>query len=288
MDKPQSVTVETFELTEIVEEGLPLDEIPEVPVAEGVGVFPEVDSGKMDTVILEPERESVAVLEFDDFGDTQDDFDSGFEEPVGSISDFIVEDDADVLVLGTDNEVGEASLELDAGYIDALLGGDELAAVEITERPEFHDPVLVELKNAGLKQESDTVSTIKDGLSEDSEPKVEADIELPEDYLTYEEMSDIEVESEPAAPEVCAEPISPDFSRQIESMTQEWSKQLLQTTYTSMDKMIKAIGDLAPTIVDQVAREVIPPLAEKVIKAEIARLEEKLASEGEREEISDS
>ncbi|MCK5915712.1 MAG: hypothetical protein KAG92_06205 [Deltaproteobacteria bacterium] len=67
-------------------------------------------------------------------------------------------------------------------------------------------------------------------------------------------------------------------------MIQEWSKQLLQTTYTSMDKMIKAIGDLAPTIVDQVAREVIPPLAEKVIKAEITRLEEKLELEAGEEE----
>ena len=106
--------------------------------------------------------------------------------------------------------------------------------------------------------------------------------------MTDEEMPEIGVESEPPAPEVCAEPISPDFSRQIESMTQEWSKQLLQTTYASMDKMIKAIGDLAPTIVDQVAREVIPPLAEKVIKAEIARLEEKLESEEDQEGIPNS
>ena len=75
---------------------------------------------------------------------------------------------------------------------------------------------------------------------------------------------------------------------QVFSLIQRLALQLLQPlmehlaiVHASMDKMIKAIGDLAPTIVDQVAREVIPPLAEKVIKAEIARLEEKLESEEE-------
>lgn len=86
-----------------------------------------------------------------------------------------------------------------------------------------------------------------------------------------------------ATAEIFHEPASPDFSGEIEGLTREWSKQLLQTTYASMDKMIKAIGDLAPTIVDQVAREVIPPLAEKVIKAEIAKLEAKLEEEDEEE-----
>jgi len=138
----------------------------------------------------------------------------------------------------------------------------------------------------------------------------EPEIELPEDYLEDEEImsgtseSDLEIETQPelhspapsaqvaATPQptetrVFTEPQSLDFSQQIEGMTQEWSKQLLQTTYASMDKMIKAIGDLAPTIVNQVAREVIPPLAEKVIKAEIARLEEQLKlEEGEGEEDS--
>ena len=136
------------------------------------------------------------------------------------------------------------------------------------------------------------------------------DIELPEDYIEDEEImsetssSELELEPQselhspaapvrtaaapqPAEPRVFTEPQSLDFSQQIEGMTQEWSKQLLQTTYASMDKMIKAIGDLAPTIVNQVAREVIPPLAEKVIKAEIARLEEQLKlEEGEEEQES--
>ncbi len=135
----------------------------------------------------------------------------------------------------------------------------------------------------------------------------EPDPELPEDYLEDEDLmagtsaSGPEVESQPeikssaatlsrmveppaAEPKVFTEPQSLDFSQQIEGMTQEWSKQLLQTTYASMDKMIKAIGDLAPTIVNQVAREVIPPLAEKVIKAEIARLEEQLQLEEGDEE----
>ena len=91
--------------------------------------------------------------------------------------------------------------------------------------------------------------------------------------------------SSSAEPQVCPEPTTPDFSRQIESLTQEWSKQLLQSTYASMDKMIQAVGDLAPTIVDRVAREIIPPLAEQVIKAEIARLEARL--EGDESDDED-
>ena len=392
MDKPLPIIVETFKLTEIVEEGLPLDELPEISEGETSEVLSEVDLEKIDTGVSAPEDESAEAFEVDDFGDTLDDLESAFEESVDTPEpESSVEGGA------------EAALpESVSGDVDALLGDDEFAEVEIPESPEVHDPVLAELKNAGLKPESDMVSTIEAGLPEEPELKVEGDsgeeelsdiddllgeipleedaviespveagsekkdtdkdveadfselvypeaaeeqtevpeplesealnqvqvptesgpsetseavesvenlaaptvsiapeetsvgksleaeIESPEDYLMDEELPEIGVESEPAAPEVYAEPISPDFSRQIESMTQEWSKQLLQTTYASMDKMIKAIGDLAPTIVDQVAREVIPPLAEKVIKAEIARLEEKLESEEDQEEIPDS
>ncbi|MCK5539311.1 MAG: hypothetical protein KAI69_00160 [Deltaproteobacteria bacterium] len=396
MDKPQSVVVETFELTEIVEEGLPLDELPEISEGETSGVLPEVDSEKIDTGVSEPEDELVETFEVDDFGDTLDDLESTFEESAD-----IPEPESSV-----EGEAEAALSELVSGDVDALLGDDEFAEVEIPDRPEVHDPVLAELKSAGLKPESDLASTMEAGLPEEPELEVEGDfgeeelsdiddllgeipieedaaiespvdagsekkdpdkvveadfselvcleadvdsevleeqaevteasagevlsqapilkepetpetseavelvenpaaptvssapekisvgesleseVESPEDYLMDEELPEIGVKSESAAPEVYAEPISPDFSRQIESMTQEWSKQLLQTTYASMDKMIKAIGDLAPTIVDQVAREVIPPLAEKVIKAEIARLEEKLESEEEKEERS--
>ena len=357
MDNPQLLTVETVELTEIVEEGLPLDELPEISEDKTLEVPLEADSGKTDSADMEPESESAVELEFDGFGDTLEDLESAFDESADAGFDAVVEDPAELTLgaeSGIESEVGENSSELVAGDIDALLADDDFTEIEIPERPENQDPVLAELKSAGLTPEDEVVVASKsetaslaaqdleeDGFGEEAlggidnfldeilveedvvvqspeppstseslesaEKPVEADesretltteshdadIELPEDYLLDEEIPTVGIE--PAArppatsptlspePEVYTEPISPDFSRQIEDMTQEWSKQLLQTTYASMDKMIKAIGDLAPTIVAQVAREVIPPLAEKVIKAEIARLEEKLEIEEERE-----
>ncbi len=406
MSEPQDIPVTIVELTEIVEEGLPLDEIPGLEDGKMSESFLEVDSASVEIMQAEPEGELSDDLDLDDFNDTLDDLESGsaesaeVETDADKVSDVgpNVDDDTVVeesLEVATEAEnIIESSSEEDssefvAGDVDALLADDEFTEVEIPERPENDDPVLAELKSAGLTAENemvevkseaaslpteeldgeidfceDDLSDIDDLLDEiskgedavaeslpepefkDSEkddvvkdtevefselvvPRVDAedllsgvsegqqkefsndvmaplenDIELPEDYLLEEEMPDFtgepEPEPEPASgtqlttsssleleseePEICAEPISQDFSRQIESMTQEWSKQLLQSTYASMDKMIKAIGDLAPTIVDQVAREVIPPLAEKVIKAEIARLEKTLEIEEEQEE----
>ncbi len=314
MDKPQTVSVETVELTEMVEEGLPLDELPEIFEDKTSGVLLEVDSGEVDTAGRESESESKEALELDGFGDTLDDLESVFEESVDVGFDSVVESSTEIdpeLESRIESKAGENSSELVvAGDIDALLADDDFTEIEIPESPENRDPVLAELKSAGLTPEDEVVVEPKSdaasvATSESLEPvenqeaaadsdetltteSVETEIELPEDYLLDEEVPVASVESEPTEAEVCAEPFSLDFSQQIESMTQEWSKQLLQTTYASMDKMIKAIGDLAPTIVAQVAREVIPPLAEKVIKAEIARLEEKLESEEEQEEISNS
>ncbi len=312
MDKPQTVSVKTVELTEIIEEGLPLDELPEMSEDKTSGILLDVDPGEVDTAGRESESESTEALELDGFGDTLDDLESVFEESVDAGFDPVVESSVEVdpePESSIEGKAGENSSELVVdGDIDALLADDDFTEIEIPERPENHDPVLAELKSAGLtpadevvvepKSEAASLATSESlepteklEVAADSEETLttespETDIELPEDYLLDEEVPVVRVESEPAEAEVCSEPFSPDFSRQIESMTQEWSKQLLQTTYASMDKMIKAIGDLAPTIVAQVAREVIPPLAEKVIKAEIARLEEKLESEEEQEEIS--
>ncbi len=312
MDKPQTVSVKTVELTEIIEEGLPLDELPEMSEDKTSGVLLDVDPGEVDTAGRESESESTEALELDGFGDTLDDLESVFEESVDAGFDPVVESSVEVdpePESSIEGKAGENSSELVVdGDIDALLADDDFTEIEIPEKPENHDPVLAELKSAGLTPADEVVVEPKSeaaslATSESLEPaeklevaadseetstteSPETDIELPEDYLLDEEVPVVRVESEPTEAEVCTEPFSPDFSRQIESMTQEWSKQLLQTTYASMDKMIKAIGDLAPTIVAQVAREVIPPLAEKVIKAEIARLEEKLESEEEQEEIS--
>ncbi|MEA1921808.1 MAG: hypothetical protein U9N63_04065 [Pseudomonadota bacterium] len=410
MDKPQPALLETVELTDIIEEGLPLDELPELSAGETSEVSLEVDSDQAGAVIPEPEGALADEFELEDFGDTLDDLESAFAEPAEVASDAVAESGVEAEPKpepepGLESEAEENLSELVDGDSDALLADDDFTEIEMPERPETDDPVLAELKSAGLTPEDEVVEpltgeavssstpelkgendfgeeelgdiddllgeisieedvaagsladveadksekeetgqdeevefaemlpsevivdseepSIQTHISEPTENLVEAvvseavftaespgaEIELPDDYLVDEEDLAASVELEPKSepepelaaqvlhaahpltlesgePEVCAEPISPDFSRQIESMTQEWSKQLLQTTYASMDKMIKAIGDLAPTIVDQVAREVIPPLAEKVIKAEIARLEEKLESE-EDQEISD-
>lgn len=363
MGKPQSSMVETVVLTEIVEEGLPLDELPEIIEGGAPEILPAVDPVPAETVVLEPEGEPVDDFESEDFGDTLDDLESISEEPANAGSDTVIESDVEVESEpepGPEvvSEVEDNSSELIDGDTDALLADEDFTEIEISEN---YDPVLAELKSAGLTPEDEVITASTDEDSVSPTPELEggddfgkeelgdiddlldeesvsaqsndpaysslaaavvaeeiltadspdAEVELPEDYLVDEAVltgrvePEVEVKSapEPAAqslsaasplkldlgePEVCAEPITPDFSRQIESMTQEWSKQLLHTTYASMDKMIKAIGDMAPTIVEQVAREVIPQLAEKVIKAEIARLEENLEDDEEQEEISNS
>ena len=121
MDKPQSSIVETLELTEIVEEGLPLDELPEISEGETSGALPEIDSGKIDTEVSEPESESAEVLEVDNFGDTLDDLESAFEEFA----------DMPEAESGVEGGAEVASPELVAGDIDALLSDDEFTEVEI-------------------------------------------------------------------------------------------------------------------------------------------------------------
>lgn len=446
MPESQVVPVEKVELTEIVEEGLPLDEISGLDDSKASEFLLKLGSDDEDSSEVEvepdaePEAESGAEIEPELEADFLDDFDLDGEDfddtldGLGSALGGNLKDGGSGLAVDKGSEVApenvlasgdagaEDSSDLVPGDIDgllsddALLSDDDFAEVELPRKPETFDPVLDELKSAGLMPEHEveasqgegTSLSVEDDLAESQpeadfeslesspeevvgredkvdftemvipesitdseaaeeaepelematavedhilqmnseelsgEPKPEAahsglggsvsetfttpseiDPELPEDYLLDEEMpessaepeapeieSEAEVESAPefkkepeakapilassasstpetGEPEICAEPHSPDFSRQIENMTQEWSKQLLQSTYASMDKMIKAIGDLAPTIVDQVAREVIPPLAEKVIKAEISRLEKTLEIEEESGEIDE-
>ncbi len=254
----------------------------EDPVLAGLksaGLTPEIETPEVDSVPVEAKRDES--LPEDDLND--------FEDLLDGVAS--VRDESDV-----DPIVGETAESEPESLTDA---GSAAEFVEML-RPEEVSPPELTLRSAPSITADVAVVAADD----------ETEIELPEDYLEDEEImsgsssSDMEIETQPephspessarmaspppfAEPRVLTEPQSLDFSQQIEGMTQEWSKQLLQTTYASMDKMIKAIGDLAPTIVNQVAREVIPPLAEKVIKAEIARLEEQLKlEEGEGEEDS--
>ncbi|MEA3240201.1 MAG: hypothetical protein U9P37_01260 [Pseudomonadota bacterium] len=137
----------------------------------------------------------------------------------------------------------------------------------------------------------ETIEKTLDAESETTAAHEEFPPERPEDYLTPHdhqqenksfagspeaESTPLTTESETARTSMFTEPQTVDFSKQIEGLTQEWSKKMMVSTYASMDKLIQALGDMAPTIVEQVAREIIPPLAEKTIKAEIKRLEEKI------------
>ncbi|NPA25811.1 MAG: hypothetical protein GXO34_08305 [Deltaproteobacteria bacterium] len=354
MQDTETAGQEVIELTDIVEEGLPLDQLPDLPGVKtgGAAVLPEA-------AVLPGEDEVSGLDDFaaeDEFGATLSDLESDFEksedafDKAESDDDFMAEslvDLAETPPLEAEPEQEEmapesgAEIEEDepiSGDVDALLDDDEFAEIELTETP---DPVLDELKSAGLRPENEVgiePELPETGAEESGDGAFDPSGELPEDYLVEEDLPDVEntdeaVSEDPvvlreeevgttekdapdpventvedevgsalastirrqveaaapsAEPEVCAEPLStPDFSRQIENLTQEWSKQLLQSTYASMDKMIQAIGDLAPTIVDRVAREIIPPLAEQVIKAEIARLEKKLEAEDEAAEEED-
>ena len=287
-------------LTDIVEEGLPLDQLPDLPggfgVEAGQDCFEEI-----------PENEKSDIPEID-----LEVLDLDLEASL--MQDAAAEAGEEAVADGKPQSQKEADGDDEiAGDSDALLDDEDFAEIELPEDP---DPVLAGLRSAGLRRAGE------DGEAGPAAPAASCgpECESPDDYLVDDEPAaeplrgkspdhpvgapgaEAEISSSLAAtirrqveaagpgpassePEICAEPAAPDFSRQIESLTQEWSKQLLQSTYASMDKMIQAVGDMAPTIVDRVAREIIPPLAEQVIKAEIARLEKKL--EGEDDEVDD-
>jgi len=212
-----------IELTDMVEEGIPLDQLP-----------PNADH---DTALQEPTPAPA----------TETLMDSELEEDIAFPSDAAIDE-----LAFTANEESMGSDSIDSDQMEENL------IEETTEKT----------TETGSKTEaaSENFTT-----------------ESPEDYLTPDEEkletsldTPMVAEPETARPSVVTEPQTADFSRQIEGLTQEWSKKMLVSTYASMDKLIQALGDMAPTIVEQVAREIIPPLAEKIIKSEIKRLEEKI------------
>ena len=210
-----------IELTDMVEEGIPLDQLP-----------PNADH---DTALQEPTPATETLMETE------------LEEDIAFPSDAAIDE-----LAFTANEESMGSDSIDSEQME-----EDLIEETIEKTPET---------------DSEAEAAPEDFTTES-----------PEDYLTPDEEkpatsldTPMAAEPETARPSVVTEPQTADFSRQIEGLTQEWSKKMLVSTYASMDKLIQALGDMAPTIVEQVAREIIPPLAEKIIKSEIKRLEEKI------------
>ena len=191
----------------------------------------------------------------------------------------------------TDNAAEEDISFPDDAAIDELAFA---ASEEMESEAELSTPDSSPAANQVIEEIEEEAT---EALSEtDSETKAFLETcttETPEDYLIPDEEKQTPEESESlpppptsltpptaesasAQPSVVTEPEPSNFSRRIEGLTQEWSQKMLVSTYASMDKLIQALGDMAPTIVEQVAKEIIPPLAEKIIKAEIQRLEEKI------------
>ena len=219
-----------IELTDMVEEGIPLDQLP-----------PNADH---DTALQEPTPAPA----------TETLMDTELEEDIAFPSDAAIDE-----LAFTANEEMETETDL-----------------SIPDSSPVTDQVVGEIDEETIEKTAETDSEVETAPEEFT-------TESPEDYLTPNEEklvtslgAPVAAEPETARPSVVTEPETADFSRQIEGLTQEWSKKMLVSTYASMDKLIQALGDMAPTIVEQVAREIIPPLAEKIIKSEIQRLEEKI------------
>ena len=294
--------VKIIELTDIIEEGLPLDELPEIEARKSL--LTESAAGAEAATVSSPAAgagdtgfagDDYFKLDMDEFSNLDMADSTANGDPIlTELKNAGLKAQNETLIAGSKNgEIYEARSSLlneDADDLfdddfDDLDGFDEL----------LDETVVV----GGGSDGKFSFASVRDP---------EAEAELPDDYLVGDELATedsaaarktkpqpqakgrpepsspvpplrVDSVSDSATSHIFTEPHGLDFSQQIEDMTQEWSKHLLQTTYASMDKMIKAIGDLAPTIVEQVAREVIPPLAEKVIKAEITRLEEKLEFE---------
>ena len=255
-----------IELTEVVEEGLPLEQLPPPAADAAENSKPTMASeGNIST------------------GDESEEMEFPSDEAIDEL-DFAISDKA-----GEVQEKHQPADEMQGKTIpepEEDLDVSEPTATE-TLAAESAD-ITGDLLENELKREPEVTKS----------PSGTTTTESPEDYLVPDEDGpDHAMKSDslppPAAPDtppaaatkaaqpsvVTEPPEATDFSRQIEGLTQEWSKKMLVSTYASMDKLIQALGEMAPTIVEQVAREIIPPLAEKIIKAEIKRLEEKIEDE---------
>ncbi|MBN2808701.1 MAG: hypothetical protein JXR80_04335 [Deltaproteobacteria bacterium] len=246
-------------------------------------IIPEVEAVP-ESSESEAESEVDSELEFEPESELETEFESHPESDSASImddglllTDEDAEDDAEDVDFLSEDEETQPSEQEDSPDEGTLLA-DEVVAV--TEPPTVEPPTAEPPSADSEVLEDYLLDDEMPGFSFESAPEVEPESESRPGPMAQSVFA-AALSPGVGEPELCPEPPIPDFSQQIERMTQQWSKQLLQSTYASMDKMIQAIGDLAPTIVDQVAREIIPPLAEKVIKAEIARLEKSLELEEE-------
>ena len=307
-----------IELTEIVEEGLPLDQLPSTEEETDIGtemVTEPVIETPTDTKGDELEFLSDETIDGLDFDSTETMAVQSEESP----ADYLVSD-KDELPESTESEVlpshpaattkamGADSIDSDQmeenlveQTIEKTLETDSKAETvpeDFTterledyltpdeEKPGNENTIGADSIDTDQMEEDLVEQTIEKTLETDSKTETAPEdltTENPENNLTPDEEkprtsldTPMAAEPETARPSVVTEPQTADFSRQIEGLTQEWSKKMLVSTYASMDKLIQALGDMAPSIVEQVAREIIPPLAEKIIKSEIQRLEEKI------------
>ncbi len=229
-----------IELTDMVEEGIPLEQL--------------LPSDDHDNILQEPTPTQAVE-----------------ETPMDNTSDITFPSDAaiDELAFAASEEIEtEADLSTQDSSPTADLAVEKIDEEYIEKTPEAN-------AETEAPPEAYTTESPEDYLTPDEvERNSEGNESLPPTSLNIPM-----AEPETAQPSVVTEPKPSDFSRQIEELTQEWSQKMLISTYASMDKLIQALGDMAPTIVEQVAKEIIPPLAEKIIKAEIQRLEEKIEDE---------
>ncbi len=261
-----------IDLTEVVEEGLPLEQLP--PLAADA-----VENGRP---VMETETEknisggdAIEDIEFPS-NEAIDELDFASSDKTGEIQE------EEHLPAGEMQEKTFPEPELEDTLDFDELTSTGTSAAEPTEmsREPLEDELKIEPEATKAPTETAITESPEDYLLPDEE---EQDLAAKSDSLPSPEAADMPpatAETEATRPSVVTEPPeATDFSRQIEGLTQEWSKKMLVSTYASMDKLIQALGEMAPTIVEQVAREIIPPLAEKIIKAEIKRLEEKIEDE---------
>ncbi len=256
-----------IELTDMVEEGLPLDQLP--PTEEETDVGTET--------ITEPAIEMPTDTQEDELEFLSNEAIDGLDfipaETMESQNNADTLDNKPLIEETVDSEKSEAPPEESLEVKQATM--DKTLEIEPTTIPA--EDLNLEAEKLAAADEMFTTESPDDYLVPDekklSEP-MESELLPPPPAAAA--TPGTEQREQTARPSVVTEPEPADFSHQIEGLTQEWSKKMLVSTYASMDKLIQALGDMAPTIVEQVAKEIIPPLAEKIIKSEIQRLEEKI------------
>jgi CheY-like chemotaxis protein len=293
-----------IELTDLVEEGIPLDQLPPrsptLEEPEEKDLFSALEEEDLFSTLEdqtgETERETENEVAFDLGADITKALEP--ETSPTTAAEISAEESAEESIAaaqppdgaGSEPETppeSEATMGLTAAPAEETppeAAADDLADVWPEESPADYlrpDEAGIAAEEAGIAAEEAAAPGGKTPAGEEPVPEagapMAAAVSAAAESALRRSAAALSKRTHDGTPEVITD--SDTFAAEIDAMSREWSKKIMAGSYRSMERLVTAIGDLAPMIVEQVAKEIIPPLAERIIKAEIERLEKEIEDE---------